>query len=157
MGKTANTYCLLLKLGCWGFFDSAIVATEFKNSTSESFITHLCHHLTPFICLHLYKSTSECKIQPLTTRIGEVLSGTRALTHEHHQVAMGRVEGYASQRPSWLMKQSSVSAFLFFFILLLCALIYYAGVVVVYMQPHIQICCLCIKGNDLPLRNGEGC
>lgn len=96
MGKIANSYRTLLKLCCWAFIDSVIVATEFKNSTSESFFTHLCHHLPPFTCMHLYKSTSECKIQPLTARIGEVLSRTRALTHEHHQVALGKVEDYAS-------------------------------------------------------------
>lgn len=62
--------------------------------------------------MHLYKSTSECEIQPLTTRIGEVLSRTRALTHKHHQVALARVEDYTSHLPSRLAKQSSVSTLL---------------------------------------------
>jgi len=43
--------------------------------------------------------------------MGEVLSKTGALTHEHHQVALGK-EDYASHLPSWPAKESSVSALL---------------------------------------------
>lgn len=92
IGKITKKYFTLLKLG---FFGSAILATEFKDTTSDSFFTHVCYHVHP---LHTHtshtKALPSAKIQPLTNRI-VVLSEIRALSPNHHWVALERTEDYA--------------------------------------------------------------